>query len=120
MDSPVLAPVFVSFIACWIYERHYLNIRFLISILTEFKTVGILYPFPADWVNGIFKCKRAFWIMSGFLWTLQALNIFWLFLILRIAYRFVKSWGEDAVDERSDDEDEDDSERSSEEEKSTF
>lgn len=30
------------------------------------------------------------------------MNLFWLFLILRIAYRFVASWGEVVKDERSD------------------
>lgn len=42
-----------------------------------------------DWDDGQFKCPLAFYITLSLLSSLQALNLFWLFFILRIAYRFV-------------------------------
>jgi very-long-chain ceramide synthase len=53
-----------------------------------------------DWENGQFKCPLAFGITLTLLSSLQALNLFWLFFILRIAYRFVVH--NVAQDDRSD------------------
>lgn len=81
----------------WIYLRHYLNLRILISLFTEFKTVG---PYEINWETGQYKCPLAFWITLTLLSSLQSLNLFWLFFILRIAYRFVLR-GVEMADDRS-------------------
>jgi very-long-chain ceramide synthase len=58
-----------------------------------------------DWENGQFKCPLAFWITLSLLSSLQSLNLFWLFFILRIAYRFLIH--KTATDDRSEAEESD-------------
>lgn len=82
----------------WIYLRHYLNLRILYSEFNEFKTVG---PYELNWETEQYKCWLSHYISTALLGSLQALNLFWLFYILRIAYRFV--WSNVAKDDRSDD-----------------
>lgn len=79
--------------------RHYLNLRILWSEFNEFKTVG---PYELDWATEQYKCSISHYISTALLASLQCLNIFWLYYILRIAYRFV--WFNVAQDDRSDDE----------------
>lgn len=79
--------------------RHYLNLRILWSEFNEFKTVG---PYELDWANEQFKCSISHYISTVLLASLQCLNIFWLYYILRIAYRFLLT--NVAQDDRSDDE----------------
>jgi len=105
LDSPIVGPYYALFMGVWIYMRHYLNLKVIYSLFTEFKTVG---PYELDWAGGQFKCEMAFWITLILLSSLQALNVFWLYYIIRIAYRFVRD--KHATDERSDDEGEDDDE----------
>lgn len=95
-----MGPFYFVFMCVWIYLRHYLNLRIIYSLFTEFKTVG---PYEMDWAGEQFKCPLAFVITTGLLSALQALNIFWLFFIIRIAYRFVVH--NVAKDDRSDAED---------------
>src|ERR1700758_1377789 len=90
------------FVCVWIYLRHYLNLRILWATLTEFRTVG---PFELNWETQQYKCWISQYITFALLACLQAVNLFWLFLILRIAKNYVLS--NIAQDERSDDEDED-------------
>jgi very-long-chain ceramide synthase len=80
----------------WIYLRHYLNLRIILSLFTEFKTVG---PYELNWETQQYKCSLSFYITLALLASLQALNLFWLFFIIRIAYRFVVY--QDADDDRS-------------------
>lgn len=101
LDHPLIGPYFGFFILVWIYTRHYLNLGFILSIANEFRTVG---PFFLDWEKGYYKCGLAQLISGTLLVSIQALNLFWLWFILRIAYRFIIS--NEAVDERSEDEDE--------------
>lgn len=70
----------------WIYLRHYLNLRIILSLFTEFKTVG---PYELNWETQQYKCLLSNVITCGLLAALQALNLFWLFFLLRSAYRFV-------------------------------
>jgi very-long-chain ceramide synthase len=70
----------------WAYLRHYLNLGIIWSLFTEFKTVG---PYELNWETGQYKCELAFYITFSLLASLQALNLFWWFFIVRIAYRFV-------------------------------
>ncbi|OTB07166.1 hypothetical protein M426DRAFT_8894 [Hypoxylon sp. CI-4A] len=86
IDHPIVGPYFFLFMNAWIYLRHYLNIRILYSLFTDFKTVG---PYELNWETGQYKCDLSFYITFSLLASLQALNLFWLFFIIRIAYRFV-------------------------------
>ena len=70
----------------WIYLRHYLNLRILWSHFTEFEPVG---PFELDWETQQYKCWISQYISASLLASLQGLNIFWLYYIFRVAYRFV-------------------------------
>ena len=70
----------------WIYLRHYLNLKILLSEFNEFKTVG---PYELNWVTEQYKCWISHYISTALLASLQALNLFWLFFIFRIAYRFL-------------------------------
>ena len=101
-----MGPYFGLFMCAWIYLRHYLNLRIIYSLFTEFKTVG---PYEVDWENGQYKCWISFYITLALLSSLQALNLFWLFFIIRIAYRFVVY--QTADDDRSEAEESDGEER---------
>ena len=101
LDSALLAPYYALFMASWIYMRHYLNLRIIYALFTDFKTVG---PYHLDWAAGYFKCEIAFYITLALLSALQALNLFWLVYIVRIAWRFVRY--RTADDERSEGEEE--------------
>ncbi|KAB2577215.1 hypothetical protein BFW01_g8557 [Lasiodiplodia theobromae] len=100
LDSPIVGPYFGFFIFVWTYLRHYINLRILWSMVNgEFSSIG---PFELNWDTQQYKCWISQYITFALLASLQAVNLFWLFLILRIAYRFVASWGEVVKDERSD------------------
>lgn len=99
IDSILVGPYFGAFIFIWIYLRHYINLHVLYATLTEFRTVG---PYELNWETQQYKCWISQIITFSLLAILQAVNLFWLFLILRIAKNFVfTSVGKD---ERSDDE----------------
>ena len=93
----------------WIYLRHFLNLRILLSLFNEFKTVG---PYELNWETQQYKCDISFVITLALLSSLQALNLFWLFFIVRIAYRYIVH--NIAKDERSDDESDGDSDEADE------
>lgn len=100
LDSIFTPPMFIIFVGIWIYTRHYLNIKILYSVLTEFRTVGIYtLSFPMQ----EYKCWISQIITFVLLLALQLVNLYWLFLILRIMYRLISA-GEQK-DDRSDDED---------------
>ncbi|KAJ5690712.1 Sphingosine N-acyltransferase lac1 [Penicillium macrosclerotiorum] len=100
LDSIIVAPYFGMFVGMWIYLRHYLNLKILWAVLTEFRTVG---PFELNWETQQYKCWISQYITFGLLASLQAVNLFWLFLILRILANYV--FNSVRKDERSDDED---------------
>ncbi|KAM0272235.1 hypothetical protein ACHAQH_008777 [Verticillium albo-atrum] len=100
IDHPLTGPYFAIFMFVWIYLRHYINLRIIWSLLTEFQTIG---PFELNWATEQYKCRISQVITLGLLSFLQALNLFWLFFIVRIAYRFLRD--SKATDDRSDDED---------------
>lgn len=85
--------------------RHYLNLRIIWAVLTTFRTIG---PFELNWETQQYKCWISQYITAALLSALQAINLFWLFLILRIAKNYVFSSVK--KDERSEDEDEDEDE----------
>ena len=101
LDSSLTIPYFITFIGVWSYLRHFLNLKILYSLLPggKFATVG---PYILNWETQQYKCWISQSITFGLLALLQMVNIFWIFLILRILYRALFS---DVVkDERSDDE----------------
>ncbi|KAL5048690.1 hypothetical protein BDW71DRAFT_205384 [Aspergillus fruticulosus] len=101
LDAYITAPYFGIFVCVWIYLRHFLNLKFLWAVLTEFRTVG---PFELNWETQQYKCWISQYITFALLASLQAVNAFWLFLILRILKNYLFS--NIKKDERSDEEDE--------------
>lgn len=102
IDSPIEIPFFLIFMFVWIYTRHWLNLKILWSVLTEYLTVG---PSILDFKAQQYKC----WISQPMVFTLilalQLVNAYWLFLICRILVRFV--FYNIKKDERSDSESDD-------------
>ena len=80
--------------------RHYLNLRIIVSMFTEYAIIG---PFELNWETQQYKSWLSQYITFALLAALQAINLFWLFLILRIGYRYAF---QNAVvkDDRSEDE----------------
>lgn len=81
--------------------RHFLNLKIIWAVLTSFQTVG---PFDLNWETGQYKCRLSQCITFSLLAALQSINLFWLFLIMRIAKNFM--FTNVVQDERSDNEDE--------------
>ncbi|KAF2216363.1 hypothetical protein CERZMDRAFT_109275 [Cercospora zeae-maydis SCOH1-5] len=104
LDAWITPPYFVSFIAIWAYLRHYLNLRILASLLPggEFQTIG---PYTLNWTTQQYKCWISQAITGALLASLQAVNLFWFFLIVRILVRFIRT-GEERDDRSDVDEDE--------------
>lgn len=65
------------FIFVWGYARHYINLRLLYAVLTDFSSVG---PFELNWETQQYKCWISQYITFGLLASIQALNLFWFFL----------------------------------------
>lgn len=86
LNSPLQGPYFGICICVWIYLRHYLNICIILSLFTDFKTVG---SYELNWETQQYKCWISNIITLGLLAALQTLNLFWLYCLLRSAYRFV-------------------------------
>ncbi|KAI1382666.1 longevity assurance proteins LAG1/LAC1 [Hypoxylon trugodes] len=99
IGSPLQGPSFGFCIIIWTYLRHYINLRILYSTLTEFRTVG---PYGIDWETEQYKGLLSNVVTFGLLAMLQALNLFWLYCLLRNAYRFI--FHGIAKDDRSEDE----------------
>lgn len=81
-----MVPFYAANVISWIYLRHVLNLRILYSILTEFRTVG---PYELNWETQQYKCWISNIITFGLLAILQALNLFWLYCLLRSALKFL-------------------------------
>jgi very-long-chain ceramide synthase len=66
-------------------------------------------PFELNWQTEQYKCWIAQYITFGLLASLQAVNLFWFYLILRIAKNYVVNAV--VTDERSDNEEEEEEEQ---------
>ncbi|XBW37152.1 hypothetical protein QEN19_002730 [Hanseniaspora menglaensis] len=86
LESILITPFFMIFIVSWIYLRHYINLKILYSMIWEFKEVG---PYILDFSQQQYKCWISRPIIFVLIFALHCLNLFWLFLILRILYRFI-------------------------------
>ncbi|KAJ5502104.1 TRAM1-like protein [Penicillium fimorum] len=98
----IMIPFYVTSMGAWIYLRHVLNLRILYSLLTEFRTVG---PYELNWETQQYKCWISNLITFGLLAVLQALNLFWLYCLLRSAFKFLAT-GEKKDDRSEPDESE--------------
>ncbi|KAI1773119.1 longevity assurance proteins LAG1/LAC1 [Hypoxylon cercidicola] len=99
INNPYQGHSFGLCIIMWTYLRHYINLRIIHSLINEFSTVG---PYELDWDTEQFKCPLSNVVTFVLLASLQALNLFWLYCLLRNAYRFV--FLGIAKDDRSEDE----------------
>lgn len=88
---------FILFMIIWGYLRHYINLKILWSLLTEFKTVG---NYTLNFATSQYKCWISQTITFILIGGLQLVNLFWSYLILRILYRLIASGIQE--DERSD------------------
>ncbi|CAH02525.1 TLC domain-containing protein [Kluyveromyces lactis] len=105
LDSSLTPPFFLFFIVSWVYLRHYINLKILWSLLTEFTTVG---NYTLNFATQQYKCWISQPIIFVLLFALHLLNLFWLFFIARILYRLVVHGIQ--KDERSDSESESENE----------
>ncbi|BEI81962.1 hypothetical protein CcaverHIS002_0211220 [Cutaneotrichosporon cavernicola] len=97
------SPPFAVFVCVWTYLRHYLNIKILYSVYTQFDLIPweerqVFDPLNDKWMVGWMK-----WQIFTPIFLLQCINLFWYFLIWRILVRIVLF--DVAKDDRSDDED---------------
>ncbi|KAJ7288863.1 longevity assurance proteins LAG1 LAC1 [Mycena rebaudengoi] len=97
--------VLAAFVLTWTYFRHYLNLLILWSVWFEFRLIS---QENREWAPE----KRTYlpWWMRHAAFVsialLQLLNLFWYYLILRIAFKAIMT--AKAEDDRSDDEDDGD------------
>lgn len=99
INSPLQGPAFGLCIVIWTYLRHYINLRILYSLYTEFSTVG---PYQLNWDTEQYKCALSNIITFTLLAGLQTVNLYWLWCLMRNAYRFLVLGI--AKDDRSEDE----------------
>ena len=97
LTSPLTVPYFSLFIGVWVYLRHYINLVILTSILTTFSTIG---PFDLNWETQQYKCRLSQVITFSLLACLQAINLFWLYFIVKVATNVV--FAKKVADVRSD------------------
>lgn len=105
LDSALTAPVFMTFVVSWVYLRHYVNLKILWSVLTEFRTEG---NYVLNFATQQYKCWISLPIVFVLIAALQLVNLYWLGCIVRILYRLL--WKGIQKDERSDSESDDEEE----------
>ena len=102
----VLTPyVFTMFVCSWVYLRHYINIKILWSVLTEFKSVG---EYRLNFALQQYKCWISLPIVFTLIGALQLVQIYWFVLILKVLYRILTM--SNYVDIRSDADEDNDTE----------
>jgi hypothetical protein len=75
---------------------------------SDFASIG---PYELNWVTQQYKCWISQYITFGLLLALQLVNMFWFYLILRILWRLLMTWGEEVEDVRSEDDEEEEVDR---------
>jgi very-long-chain ceramide synthase len=78
---------------------------------SQFASFG---PYELNWDTQQYKCWISQWITFWLLAALQAVNCFWLFLIIRILWRVVRTVGQEMEDERSEYDSDEEEERQAE------
>ena len=81
---------FLVFLCVWTYFRHYLNFVMLWSVYSEF---SLMPETSKRWApeDGVWMVWWMKWQVFAPLVLLQALNLFWYYLILRVLYMCVVS-----------------------------
>ena len=108
IDSPITMYYFTGFVFIWIYLRHYLNLVMISAVILPSGTFQNVGPFILDWAGQQYKCWLSQYITFGLLATLQSINLFWLYFILRIGWNAVFTSVQKDV--RSDDEEDEEEE----------
>ncbi|CAL9729326.1 ceramide synthase Lac1p [Monosporozyma unispora] len=108
IDSPVTPYIFSIFVCSWVYLRHYINIKILWSVVTEFRTVG---EYRLNFAVQQYKCWISLPIVFTLIAALQLVQIYWFSLIVKVLYRILTM--SNYVDIRSDGEDNNDTESES-------
>jgi len=96
---------FAFFMCVWTYFRHYLNLRMLWSVWSEFHLIP---EHAKQWKidDGVWLPHQMRYQVFGPLVLLQLLNLFWYYLMWRILLRALIT--SQADDDRSDDDDDKD------------
>ncbi|KAK5959667.1 uncharacterized protein PWA37_003030 [Arxiozyma heterogenica] len=97
IDSPLTPYAFTIFVCSWVYLRHYVNIKILWSVLTEFRIVG---DYTLNFATQQYKCWISLPIVFTLIGALQLVQLYWFFLILKVLYRILTM--NNYVDIRSD------------------
>ena len=100
--------IFSIFVCSWVYLRHYINIKILWSVVTEFRTVG---EYRLNFAVQQYKCWISLPIVFTLIAALQLVQIYWFSLIVKVLYRILTM--SNYVDIRSDGEDNNDTESES-------
>lgn len=104
LQSPAVGFFYGVFVFMWIYLRHYLNLVVLYSVATTFRTIG---PYTLNWETQQYKCWLSQLITFTLLTLLQLVNLYWLALILRIGWRYLKDNVKEDVRSEAEDSDDD-------------
>ncbi|CDF89998.1 ZYBA0S05-06524g1_1 [Zygosaccharomyces bailii CLIB 213] len=99
LDHLLTPLIFIIFVFHWVYLRHWINLKILWSVLTEFRTEG---NYVLNFAAQQYKCWISLPIVFVLIAALQLVNIYWLACIVRILYRLL--WKGIQKDERSDSE----------------
>ncbi|KAF9515287.1 hypothetical protein BS47DRAFT_1342213 [Hydnum rufescens UP504] len=97
------AVAFSAFVCVWTYLRHFLNIKMIWSVWTQWKYVPE-YSKRFEPKEGVWMVRWVQYQVMIAMIILQLVNIFWYYLILRVLRRAL--FGPRLEDDRSDDEDE--------------
>jgi very-long-chain ceramide synthase len=105
ITTPVLAPLATGFSTLFPETTSLLSAAYIriaaslpVSGVSQFASIG---PYTLNWDTQQYKCSLSQWITFLLLTALQAVNLFWLFFIIRILWRVLRTMGEETVDERS-------------------
>src|ERR1700761_3055285 len=98
ITTPIISPLATSFSTLFpettsLLSAAYLRIAAALpsSSVAEFASVG---PYTLNWDTQQYKCWISQWITFWLLAALQAVNLFWLFFIVRILWRVLRTMGE--------------------------
>ncbi|KAF9513209.1 hypothetical protein BS47DRAFT_1485744 [Hydnum rufescens UP504] len=97
------AVAFSAFVCVWTYLRHFLNIKIIWSVWTQWKYAPE-YSKRFEPKEGVWMARWVQYQVMVPMIILQLVNIFWYYLILRVLRRAL--FGPRLEDDRSDDEDE--------------
>jgi len=93
-------PSFAIFVCVWSYFRHYLNLRIIVSVWSEF---SLMPEISKQWKreDGLWMVWWMQYQVLAPIILLQLVNIFWYFLIWRVLFRAL--FQSELEDERSED-----------------